>query len=157
MWDTAGADSRLTLLPDDEAPRLFPAVPHLGERFREYQKLEEEAGARRRAFEEQFADIGAPTTPVLARMSAANLMHHYDALVKQRFESTLLVKSRLRDFYGVNEAHRQGLFDGASIGRGLREADIRFADDYGKMAREVAAEDAARDKAAGTPTEKGAR
>ena len=152
VWDTAGADSRLTLLPDDEARGYSRQYHILGERFREYQRLEEEAGARRRAFEEQFADISAPTTPVLARMSAADLMQ-YDALVMQSFESTHLVKSRLRDFYGVNEAHRQGLFDGASISREIREAETRFADDYGKMAKEIEAEDAARDKAA----EKGAR
>lgn len=156
VWDTASADSRVALLPDVDA-RGYSILYHiLGERFREYQELDVEAGARRRAFEEQFADISDPKTPVMARMSAADLKQ-YDALVMQNFESTLLAKSQLRDFYGVSEAHRQRLFDTASVFRRLREANTRFADDYGKMAQKVEAEDAARDRAAAPLTEKAAR
>jgi hypothetical protein len=154
VWDTASANSLLPLLPDEQARGYSRQYYIVGERFREYQRLDVQAGERRRAFEEQFADISAPKTPVMARMSAADLMQ-YDALVMQNFESSRLAKSQLRDFYGVNEAHRQALFDDASIVRGLTEAKTRFADDYGKMAKEIEAENAARDKAAAKPTEKG--
>ena len=156
MWDTASADNLLPLLTDEKARGYSRQYYVVGERFREYQRLDVEAGERRRAFEERFADISAPKTPVIARMSAADLMQ-YDALVMQNFESSRLAKSQLRDFYGVNEAHRQELFDDASIVRGLLEAKTEFADDYGKMAKQIEAEDAAEDKAAAKPAEKGAR
>jgi hypothetical protein len=156
VWDTASADSRLALLPDEEAQGYSRLYHIVGERFREYQRLDVQAGERRRAFEAQFADISDPKTPVMATMSAADLMQ-YDALVMQNFESSLLAKSQLRDFYGVNEAHRQGLWDDTLVYRALRDAKTRFADDYGKMAKEIEAEDAARDKAAAKPTGKWAR
>ena len=52
---------------------------------------------------------------------------------------------------------RQGLYDPASLHRLDDEAKAAYRDDYGKMADEIAAENAARDKAAAGPAEKGAR
>ncbi len=148
VWDTADADSRRALLPDDEA-HGYSLLYHIrGERFALLRLSAGDAWDRQAAFEAQFADIGTPTTPVLARMSPADLKQ-YDALVMQSFTATRVAKEQLRLVYGTNEAMLQGLYDSSSAYRLWEGAQTRFADDYGKMAREVAAEDAARDKTAG--------
>jgi len=147
VWDTAAADSRLALLPDEVA-HGYSLLYHIrGERFALLRTLDGDAMNRQEAFEALFADIGTPTTPVLARMSAADLKQ-YDALVMQSFTAAHIAKEQLRLVYGSNEAMLQGLYDSASAYRLWEEAQTRFADDYGKMAVKVAAEDAARDKAA---------
>jgi hypothetical protein len=154
VWDTADADNRLALLPDEVA-HGYSLLYHIrGERFVLLRTLAGNALDRQEAFEALFADIGTPRTPVLARMSAADLKE-YDALVMQSFTATRVAKEQLRLVYGSNEAMLQGFYDSASEYRTWEGAQIRFADDYGKMAREVAAEDAVRDQAAMKPVEKG--
>jgi hypothetical protein len=156
VWDTANADSRLALLPDDEA-HAYSLLYHIREeRFDALRLLAEDAMDRQAAFEGQFADIGAPKTPVLARMSAADLKE-YDALAMQSFTAMRVAKLQLRIVYASSEAVRQELYDMPSLYRVSHDVGTRFADDYGKMAREVEAEDAARDKVAAPPAEKGAR
>jgi hypothetical protein len=156
VWDTANADSRLALLPDDEA-HAYSLLYHIREeRFDALRLLAEDAMDRQAAFEGQFADIGAPKTPVLARMSAADLKE-YDALAMQSFTAMRVAKLQLRIVYASSEAVRQELYDMPSLYRVSHGVGTRFADDYGKMAREVEAEDAARDKVAAPPAEKGAR
>jgi hypothetical protein len=150
VWDTANADSRLALLPDDEA-HAYSLLYHVREeRFDALRLLAEDAMDRQTAFEGQFADIGAPRTPVLARMSAADLKE-YDALAMQSFTAVRVAKTQMRIVYASSEAVRQELYDMPSLYRVSHDVGTRFADDYGKMAREVEAEDAARDKAAGAP------
>jgi hypothetical protein len=156
VWDTADADNRLALLRDEVA-HGYSLLYHIrGERFAVLRALAADAMDRQAAFEALFADISTPKTPVLARMSAADLKQ-YDALAMQSFTAMGAAKEQLRLVYASNEAMLQGLYDSASTYRLQIEVRTSFADDYGKMAREVAAEDAARDKAAGKPAEKGAR
>jgi hypothetical protein len=149
VWDTANADNRLALLPDDVSHAYSLLYRLREEHFEAYRLLAHEAIARQAAFELMFADIGSPRTPVPARMSAADLKQ-YDALVAQSFEADRQAKVWLKFVYGSNEAVREGRYDFASLQRSTDEAQAAFADDYKKMAQEVAAEDAARDGAAGT-------
>ena len=154
VWDTASADSRLALLPDDVANSY--SLLYRGQMTilaQDRLKLQE-ATARQEAFEARFADKRTPTTPVLARMSEAKL-EEYDALVMDTFTAARDAKAQLRIVYGSNNAVRHGLYDRASAHRAQVEARTAFADDYGKMADEIDAEDAARDKAAGKAAEKG--
>jgi hypothetical protein len=146
-WDTAGADNRLALLPD-EAAHGYSLLYHIrGERFAALRLSAADAWDRQEAFEALFADIATPKTPVLSRMSAADLKQ-YDALVMQSFTAAGAAKEQLRLVYSTNEAMLQGLYYAASMYRLQEEVRARFKDDYGKMAQKVAAEDAARYKAA---------
>jgi len=154
VWDTAEADNRLALLPDEVA-HGFSLLYHIrGERFALLRTLAGDAVDRQEAFEALFAEINTPRTPVLARMSTADLKQ-YDVLVMQSFTATRVAKEQLRLVYGSNESMLHGLYDSAAQYREWQDAQTRFADDYGKMAREVAAEDAVRDEAAGKPVAKG--
>jgi hypothetical protein len=147
VWDTASADSRLALLPDDVANSYsFLYRGQMTILVQDRLKLQE-ATARQEAFEALFADKRTPTTPVLARMSAAKL-EEYDALVMESFTAARDAKAQLRTVYGNINWVRQGLYDRASAHRTQVEAHTAFADDYGKMADQIEAKDAARDKAA---------
>jgi hypothetical protein len=143
VFDTASADSRLALLPDDLA-RAYSRLYHVQEaRFAELRNRAVDAGARRAAFEALYADSQTPTTPVLARMSAADLKE-YDVLVMETFTALRVAKLQLVTVYGTNNGMRQGLYDPASLHRTDDEAKAAYRDDYGKMAKEIAAEDAVR-------------
>ena len=83
-WDTAGADNRLALLPDELAHGYSLLYRIRGERFAVLRSQAADAWDRQEAFEALFADIATPTMPVPARMSAADLKQ-YDALVMQSF------------------------------------------------------------------------
>jgi hypothetical protein len=148
VWDLASADSRLVLLPDEEARAYSLQYHYVGARFLELQISIRDALVRQDAFEAQFGDISSPTTPVLARMSPVELKE-YDALVMQTFTTVRSAKGWLIALYGSNEALRQGQFDSSATTRAAVEAGGRFKNDYKKMARDIAAEDAAREKAAG--------
>jgi hypothetical protein len=154
VWDTASADSRLALLPDDAAQSYSLLYRGQMAILAEDRLKLQEATARQEAFEARFADKRTPTTPVLARMSAAKL-EEYDALVMESFTAARDAKSQLRTVYGNINWVRQGLYDRASAHRTQVEARTAFADDYGKMADEIDAEDAARDGAAALAAEKG--
>jgi len=156
VWDTAKADNRLALLPDEEA-HAYSLLYHIrGESFDVHRVSARDTLARQSAFELTFADIATPMTPVLARMSASDLKQ-YDALVVQSFAANRYAKVWLKFVYGSNEAIRHGRYDFASTQRSTDAAQAAFADNYGKMAQDIAAEDAARDKAVAKPAEKGAR
>jgi hypothetical protein len=153
VWDTAGADNRLALLPDELA-HGYSLLYHIrGERFAVLRSRASDVWDAQGAFEALFADIGTPTTPVLTRMSTADLKQ-YDALVMQSFTAAGAAKEQLRLVYATDQAMLQGLYDGASATRLLAEARARFKDDYEKMAQKIEAEDAARDGAAAKPMEK---
>jgi hypothetical protein len=83
-------------------------------------------------------------------MSPADLKQ-YDALVMQTFTAVRLAKGWLIALYASNEALRQGRFDSGSTPAEYIDASVRYKTDYKKMAQRVAADDAARDKAAGKP------
>jgi len=147
VWDTADADDRLALLPDDEA-HAYSLLYHV--QIAHYEELftqTRDANTRQTAFAAQFADIGTPTAPVLKRMSAAELKE-YDALVMQTFALVRSAKGGLRLVYGTNNAVTQGLYDATSRHRVWDATNAATADDFPSMAREIDAEDAARDKAA---------
>jgi hypothetical protein len=147
VWDTANADDRLALLPDDEAhvySLLYHVqIAHYEERF----SSARDAHTRQAAFEAQFADTATPTTPVLKRMSTDELKE-YDAQVMQTFAEVRGTKAALRLVYGTNNAVILGLYDAASRQRTYDAAQAAAADDFARMAREINAEDAARDKVA---------
>ena len=148
VWDMAAADNRMSLLPDEVA-NGYSLLYHIrGERFALLRALAGNAMDQQQAFEARFADISTPTKPVLARMSAEDLKQ-YDALTMQSFTAIRVAKAALIGVYVSNERTLQGLYGYTSASRAYEDAQARFADDYGKMAREVAAEDAARDGAAG--------
>ena len=147
VWDMAAADNRLALLPDEVANGYSLLYHVRGEQFALLRTLAGNAMDRQEAIEAQFADISTPRTPVLARMSAEDL-RQYDALTMQSFTATRVAKAGLRRVYVSNEAMLRGLYDSASAHPEWEDAQTRFVDDYGKMAREVEAEDASRDKAA---------
>jgi hypothetical protein len=154
VWDTADADNRLALLPDEVA-HGYSLLYHIrGERFVLLRVLAGDAWDRQEAFEALFADISTPTRPVLARMSAADLKQ-YDALVMQSFTAARVAKEQLRLVYASNESMLHGFYDSPAQYREWEEAQTRFADDYGKMARGVEAEDEARDDAARKAAEQG--
>ncbi len=156
VWDMATADNRLSLLPDEVANGYSLLYHVRGERFAMLRTLAGNAMDLQQAFEARFADISTPTTPVLARMSAEDLKQ-YDALTMQSFTAIRVEKAALRLVYVSNERVLRGLYDSASSSRAYEEAQTRFADDYGKMAQDVEAEDAARDAAAAGPVEKSQR
>ena len=147
VWDMAAADNRLSLLPDEVANGYSLLYHVRGERFALLRTLAGNAMDQQQAFEARFADISTPTTPVPARMSADDLKQ-YDALMMQSFTAIRVAKAALIGVYVSNERTLRGLYDSPSASRVYEEAQTRFADDYGKMAREVEAEDAARDNAA---------
>jgi len=152
VWDTANADGRLALLPDDEA-HAYSLLYHV--QIAHYEELISQArnaSTRQAAFAARFADIATPTAPVLKRMSAAELKE-YDALVMQTFAVVRSAKGGLRLVYGHNNAMILGQYDAASRQRTYDAAQAAAADNFSSMAREIDAEDAARDKAvAGTGT-----
>jgi hypothetical protein len=154
VWDTAGEDNRLVLLPDEEARAYSLQYRYIGARYFEMQIAIRDDLVRQDAFEAQFADIDTATTPVLARMSPAELKQ-YQALVMETFTAVRLAKGWLIALYGSNEALRQGRFDPASTIRAVSDASGRYKNNYPKMAQGIAAADAARDKAAGKAAEKG--
>jgi hypothetical protein len=146
VFDNASADGRLALLPDDVA-RSYSRLYRLQEaRFNELRYRAGDAVAKQEAFEGLFADSRTPTTPVLARMSQADLKQ-YDALVIESFTALRGAKGLLTTVYGTNNAMRQGLYDAASLHRLDDEAKARFADDWEAITKELDAEDAARDEA----------
>jgi hypothetical protein len=146
VWDTANADDRLALLPDDEAHAYsllyHVQIAHYEERFSSARN----AHTRQTAFEAQFADIATPTTPVLKRMSTDELKE-YDAQVMQTFAEVQGSKAALRLVYGNNNATILGRYDAGSRQRTYDAAQAAAADNFASMAREIDAEDAARDKA----------
>lgn len=154
VWDTADEDNRLALLPDEEARAYSGQYHYTGARLLELQIAIRDDYVRQNAFEAQFGVINAPTTPVLAKMSPAELKQ-YDALVMQTFTGVRIAKNWLIALYGGNEALRQGHFDFPSTYREVGEAVDRFKTSYPKLAQGVAALDAERDKAAAA--EKGKR
>lgn len=147
VWDTANADDRLALLPDDEA-HFYSLLYHV--EIAHYEELftaTREANTRKTAFQAQFADTGTPITPVLRRMSAAELKE-YDALVMQTFAAARGAKGGVRLVYGTNNAMILGRYDATSNHRAYDAAQAATADDFARMARELDAEDVVRDKAA---------
>jgi len=145
VWDTANADDRLALLPDNEA-HAYSLLYHV--QIAHYEELftsTRDATTRQRAFEAQFADTATPTTPVLKRLSGAELKQ-YDVLVMQSFAAVRGAKAGLRLVYGNNNAVILGLYDAGSRQRTYDAAQAAGADDFARMAREIDAEDAARDK-----------
>lgn len=156
VWDTAGEDNRFALLPDRMA-REYSLLYHIrGERFSQLRDEAREKVSRQHAFEAKFADAGTPLTPVLARMSAADLKE-YETLVMQSFEAVHDEKLQLLLVYATNNAVLQGLYDDSSMPRVYREGAAAFPDDFAKIAQQIAAEDAARDKAAKPPAMKAAK
>ena len=147
VWDTANADDRLALLRDDEAQAYsllyHVQIAHYEERF----SSARDAHTRQTAFGAQFADIEAPTTPVLKRMSTEELKE-YDAQVMQTFAAVQGTKGALRLVYGHLNATILGRYDAGSNQRTYDAAQAAAADNFARMARELDAEDAARDKAA---------
>jgi hypothetical protein len=156
VWDTAGEDNRLVLLPDEEARAYSLQYRYIGTRYFEMQLAIRDDLLKQNAFEAQFADIDTATTPVLARMSPAELKQ-YHALVMETFTAVRLAKGWLIALYGSNEALLQGRFDPASTIRATSDANGRFKNNYPKMAQRIAAEDAVQDKATAQLAGKSAR
>ena len=136
------------LLPDNEAQAYSSHYHYTGARYLELQIAIRDDLVRQDAFETEFGSVDAPTTPVLAKMSPADLKQ-YDGLVMQTFTAVRMAKGWLIALYGSNEALRQGRFDSDSAGIAMVEASSRFKNNYAKMEQRIAAEDAARDEAAG--------
>lgn len=146
VWDTANADDRLALLPDDEA-HAYSLLYHVQiASYEERHSSAHDAHTRQSAFESQFADIATPTTPVLKWMSIDQLKE-YDARVMQSFAAVQSAKAALRLVYGTDDAMILGLYDAPSMARTGDAARAAIVDDFAGMAREIDAQDAASDKA----------
>jgi hypothetical protein len=155
VWDSAAEDNRRTLLPDEMAT-AYSRLYSEEQGFADARRVATIADDQQSTFEGEFAEVRTPRTPVLAKMNAAQLQQ-YDALVMQVFTDVRREKAALTTFYGTNNALLNRGFTSAEWGPAQQAAKAAYPDDYDKMAAEIEAEDAVRDKAAGKATEKGAR
>ena len=153
IWDSAKADGRIALLPED----LKSAWGQVSWRRGVYDQSQEqaiEAGIVCRSFLSQFSDVRTPNTPDFSRMSIAQLIElralyarQFQTIIRLRRNTVLLsyeAKFALQDeARGTRAMSRDAYF--AFMGS-PSERSLNFV----QMANETDAEDNARDK--GSPT-----
>ena len=153
IWESARSDGRLALLPEG-FKRAYGVVSY---RINSWDTLKNEArgaGRRSSAFLFQFSDPRTPTTPDLSRMSEAQLVE-LRALLTDEFDTVLALRRDMVSLSGeVNLVLGDELIDqqelSPAVSQVLKEARMAHPEDYAKMADEIDAEDAARDKASPT-------
>jgi len=155
VWDTAKADGRLALLPD-AVKKTFGVLYHHKAQWDERSDSYSGAQRRRTSFQGQFSDLATPTTPVLSRMSEAELRELRGLIMDDLGETTSLRFITLNFLGDSNLVFNAALtYDAKSAEQAMvkAEADAQAAHrlDYAKMADEIEAEDAARDKAGAKP------
>jgi hypothetical protein len=148
VWDGSKGTERFGLLPDELADG-YTRTYKQAEWWRDAITELGIAANNRAAFEMKFADSSTPLTPVLSRMSPAELTE-YEGLVTAQFTAMRQVKAALKNFYGDNIATLNGLRGIGAQGAEQEAARKQFPDDFKKMAAEIEAE---RAKAAGKAVE----
>ena len=138
VWDASKGTERFALLPDELA-NAYTRTYKQAEWYRDLAVEERSAGAHQTAFEVKFADSGSPLTPVLSRMSPADLAE-YEGLVTAHFAAVRQMKSTLKNFYGADLATLKGLRGTGSAVAEEEAARRQFTDDFKKMAAEIEAE-----------------
>ncbi len=154
IWESARAEGRLALLPEG-LKRAYGVVSfRKGESdksFQDYFAARDAASA----FAYQFSDIKTPRKVDLSKMSEAQLLE-FRALATDAFEKLRSLRNANVDLSGeLNLVLGDELIDQQSItpadGKVLAEARAAYTEDYSKMAEEIDAEDAVRDKTATQP------
>jgi hypothetical protein len=161
VWDTAKADGRLALLPD-AVKKTFGVLYHHKAQWDERQASLLVMQRRRTSFQGQFSDLATPTVPVFSRMSEAELRELRGLVMDDLVETGSLRGITLTFLGDSNLVFNAALsYDAKSAERAIVKAEEDAAaahrPDYIKMAKEIEAEDAARDKAAAKPAAKGLR
>jgi hypothetical protein len=155
VWDTAKADGRLALLPD-AVKKTFGVLYHHKEQVDEQQVTYSGISKRRSSFQGQFSDLATPATPVLSRMSEAEL-REFRGLIMDDLQETTSLRFITLNFLGDSNLvlNTALTYDAKSAERAMvtAEADEAAAHrlDYLEMAKEIDAEDAAREKAGARP------
>ena len=151
IWQGAQADGRMALLPEGLKRAYGVVAFRKGEVEAESEKYRE-ADRKITSYVLQFSDLRTPTTPAISRMSDAQLSE-YRALLTDDFVQTGNLRHSLINISGeLNPVIK----DEPPDQRALTAADLKFVtearaahpEDFAKMADEIEAEDAARNKAA---------
>jgi hypothetical protein len=138
VWDGSKGTERFGLLPDELADG-YTRTYKQAEWWRDAITELGIAANNRAAFEMKFADSSTPLTPVLSRMSPAELTE-YEGLVTAQFTAMRQVKTVLKSFYGDDIATLKGL---RGVGAQVAEQEAarkQFPDDFKKMTAEIEAE-----------------
>ena len=138
-WDTAEADNRLALLPD-EAARICSLLYQDQARFMVLRFAVDDTLARQSAFEANFADVATAATPVLNRMSDVEL-REYARLTMLTFAAIRETKRDLETFSGMNEAAMQGFYDVERRTLLQQAARDSHRDDFANWAKAIETED----------------
>lgn len=150
IWQGAQADGRIALLPEGLKRAYGVVAFRKAEVEGENQKLHE-VDEKVTSYVFQFSDLRTPTTQAISRMSEAQLIE-YRALLTDDFVQTGNLRTRMVLVSGeLNLVLKEEPLDQ----RALTAADFRVINeardahplDFSKMADEIEAEDAARNKA----------
>jgi hypothetical protein len=109
VWDTMKNNDRLTLLPDNLA-RSYAMDYHEIEMIAELRSDYTRVLERQSAFESRFADVDNSGSPVLSRMSSAQL-EEYALLVSATLQAVVQQRLRMTLFFGSNEGTFKHLYD----------------------------------------------
>ena len=132
VWDTAKNNDRLTFLPDDLA-RAYAGDYHQIELIAELRSDYTRVQERQNAFESRFADVDNLASPVLSRMSSAQL-EEYALLVSATLQAVVQQRLRMTLFFGTNEATVNGNYDDSSRIQGQRASMLAYPLDYKALA-----------------------
>jgi len=155
VWDTAKADGRLALLPD-AVKKTFGVLYHHKAQWDEQQANVLGMSRRLTSFQGQFSDLATPTLPVFSRMSEAELRELRGLVMDDLVETGSLRGITLNFLGDSNLVFNAALsYDAKSAERAIvkaeEDASAAHRLDYVKMAKEIEAEDVARDKAGAKP------
>ena len=150
IWQGAQADGRLALLPEG-LKRAYGVVAFRKSAVDTESDKLFEANVKMAAYVFQFSDLRTPTTAAISRLSEAQLIE-YRALLTNDFLQTLRLTSELVSVSGeLNLVLKEEPPDQRALtaadSRFLTEARAAHPEDFGKMADEIEAENAARAKA----------
>jgi len=132
VWDTMKNNDRLTLLPDDLARSYsgdYRQIEMIAELRSDYTRVQE----LQSAFESRFADIDTPASPVLSRMSSAQL-EEYALLVSSTLQAVVQQRLRMTLFFGINEATLKGISDLPSRTKEQSAAQLTYPLDFKSLA-----------------------
>jgi hypothetical protein len=132
VWDTMKNNDRLTLLPDNLA-RSYAMDYHQIEMNAELRSDYTRVLERQSAFESRFADVDNSASPVLSRMSSAQL-EEYALLVSATLQAVVQQRLRTVLFFGTNEATSKGLYDVSSQLKEQSAARLAYPLDFKALA-----------------------
>ena len=153
IWESARADGRLALLPEG-FKRAYGVVSQQINAWNTLDNEDRLAARTSNTFLFQFSDHQTPTTADLSRMSGSQL-GELRALVTDQFDTVLALRREMVNLSGeLNLVLGSELIDQQAlsplVSKVLQEARLANPEDFTRMADEIDAEDAARDKASPT-------